>query len=137
MSMNIPMATLAARRTPVAIMLCAFCMSTSACDHGRTEREAAALAHGSPERGKDLTKAYGCGSCHTIPGIVGADATVGPPLAGIAGRSYIAGVLTNEPDHMVRWLVDPPAVDSLTAMPRLGLTPRDARDVAAYLYTLR
>lgn len=125
------------RRMAAVIAAGVFCMSVSACDRGRTEREAAALAHGSPERGKDLIKAYGCGSCHAIPGIAGADATVGPPLAGIAGRSYIAGVLTNEPDHMVRWLIDPPAVDSLTAMPRVGLTARDAHDVAAYLYTLR
>jgi cytochrome c2 len=101
------------------------------------EHEAAALAHGSPERGKALISAYGCGSCHTIPGIPGANATVGPPLTGIAGRSYIGGVLTNEPDHMVQWLLDPPAVDPKTAMPRVGLSEREAHDVAAYLYTLR
>jgi cytochrome c len=116
--------------------LAAVCIALLACDSG-TDREAAVLAHGSPPRGRQLITAYGCGSCHTIPGIAGATATVGPPLAGIARRSYIAGVLTNEPDNMVRWLLDPPAVDSLTAMPRVGLDARDAHDVAAYLYTLR
>ncbi|HZI19996.1 MAG TPA: hypothetical protein VEY09_15535 [Pyrinomonadaceae bacterium] len=55
----------------------------------------------------------------------------------MAQRSYIAGVLTNSPDNMIRWLRDPPAVDHLTAMPRLGLTEQEARDVASYLYTLR
>jgi cytochrome c len=111
-------------------------LGAAACTNG-AEHDAAVLAHGSPSRGAHLISVYGCGSCHTIPGIPGADATVGPPLAGIAGRSYIAGVLTNEPDHMVRWLLDPPAVDSMTAMPRVGLSTRDAHDVAAYLYTLR
>jgi cytochrome c len=38
---------------------------------------------------------------------------------------------------MVRWIVNPPAVDSLTAMPALGVTPREARDIAAYLYRQR
>ena len=106
------------------------------CDNS-VEHDAAVLAHGSPERGRVLISAYGCGSCHTIPGIPGANATVGPPLAGIAGRSYIAGVLTNQPDHMVQWLLDPPGVDSKTAMPKVGLTTPQAHDVAAYLYTLR
>jgi cytochrome c len=136
--MNVPAnVPVSARRVAMAIAAGVCCVAASACDHGRTEREAAALAHGSPRHGQQLIKAYGCGSCHAIPGIPGADATVGPPLAGIAARSYIAGVLTNEPDHMVRWLIDPPAVDSLTAMPRVGLSVRDAHDVAAYLYTLR
>jgi len=45
-------------------------------------------------------------------------------------------VLTNTPEHMVEWLEDPPRVDSLTAMPNMGVTRRDARDIAAFLYTL-
>jgi cytochrome c1 len=58
-------------------------------------------------------------------------------LKGIASRSYIAGVLSNTPDHMIEWLRNPPAVDSKTAMPNMNVTERDARDMAAYLYTLR
>jgi cytochrome c1 len=38
---------------------------------------------------------------------------------------------------MVRWLRDPPGVDPLTAMPRLGLGERESRDIAAYIYSLR
>ena len=80
---------------------------------------------------------YGCAGCHTIPGISGPEGLVGPPLADIARRVYIAGVLTNTPDNMVRWIVDPPAIDPLTAMPVTGITDAEARDVAAYLYSLR
>jgi cytochrome c len=69
--------------------------------------------------------------------VVGADGLVGPPLTGIASRAFIAGVLPNAPDNMIRWIRDPRAVDSLTAMPNTGVTPADARDIAAYLYTLR
>jgi cytochrome c len=123
-----------ARRLQLALAI-AMIACIAAC-HGNSDRAAAALTQGSPERGSKLIAKYGCGSCHAIPGIPGATAKVGPPLAGIAGRSYIAGVLVNQPDNMVRWLLDPPAVDSNTAMPKVGLNTRDARDVAAYLYTL-
>jgi cytochrome c1 len=62
---------------------------------------------------------------------------VGPPLDGIGGRVYIAGVLENSPDNMIRWIRDPRGVDPMTAMPPTGATERDARDIAAYLYTLQ
>jgi cytochrome c2 len=100
-------------------------------------REAAEMTGGDPARGPDLMRKYGCQSCHTIPGVVGADGLVGPPLAGIASRSYIGGVLPNAPDNMLRWIRDPKAVDPLTAMPNTGVTASDARHIVAYLYTLR
>jgi cytochrome c2 len=91
---------------------------------------------GDPQRGARAIPQYGCTSCHAIPGIVGRPVRVGPPLRGIDLRNYLGGVLPNTPDNMVRWLLDPPAVDPKTAMPNLGLTPADAADIAAYLYTL-
>jgi cytochrome c len=129
------------RRAPALLAtLCAVAIvaSAAACGDGESvEYDAATIAHGSPHRGHDLIMQYGCGSCHTIPGVEGANSTVGPPLTGIAQRSFIAGVLTNTPDHMVAWIEDPPRVDSNTAMPNMGVTARDAHDIAAYLYTLR
>ena len=99
--------------------------------------EAAAVTRGEPEAGRALIPRYGCNSCHTIPVIRGSHGAVGPPLAGIVGRMYIAGVLTNTPDHMVRWIQDPPAIDPKTAMPNLGVTEKEARDITAYLYSLK
>jgi Cytochrome c2 len=95
------------------------------------------MTGGDAERGRELIRSYGCGTCHSIPGVTGAGGLVGPPLGGIASRAYIGGVLTNAPDNMLRWLQDPRAVDPLTAMPNVGVTPSDARHIAAYLYTLR
>jgi cytochrome c2 len=112
------------------------CLTGAACSHG--ERDAIALTHGgSPSRGEALIRAYGCGSCHTIPRVAGAASTVGPNLQGIAARAYIAGVLPNTPENMMRWLMNPPAVDDKTAMPNLHVGAAEARDMAAYLYTLR
>lgn len=116
-------------------------LGLGACDLGigkqDARHQAMAMTGGNPDRAPALIRHYGCVSCHTIPGIQGANATVGPPLTSMARRSYIAGVLPNTPPNLERWIMDPPAVDSLTAMPPLGVTAADARTIAAYLYTLR
>lgn len=108
----------------------------AACGDG-DRREAMALTGGDPERGRAAIRAHGCPACHSIPGVAGADAQVGPPLRGIAKRVVIAGSLPNTPEHMVRWLMDPPAVNPGTLMPNLNLGESEARDIAGYLYTLR
>lgn len=92
---------------------------------------------GDAERGRVALDGFGCGACHLIPGVTGARGMVGPPLAQFALRSYIAGQLPNQPDNLLRWLQDPPSIEPGTAMPDLGVTPAVARDMAAYLYTLR
>ncbi|MEU5789775.1 c-type cytochrome [Micromonospora purpureochromogenes] len=91
---------------------------------------------GRPDRGAELIAQYGCGSCHTIPGVNRADGLVGPPLTRFGARSYIAGQLPNNADNLQRWIADPQAVEPGTAMPNLGVTAIDAQDIAAYLYTL-
>jgi cytochrome c len=116
--------------------LMALLIGLSSCNQS-LERTAAAMTGRNPGRGKEVLRQYGCVSCHTIPGIRGANALVGPSLQQIASRMYIAGVLPNTPENMLRWLQNPPAVDTLTAMPNVGVTEADARDMAGYLYTLR
>lgn len=93
------------------------------------------VAGGDAKRGADLIRQYGCGSCHTIPGIRRANASVGPPLQQLSKRVYIAGVIVNTPDNLARWIEHPQAVDPRTAMPEMGLSAQQARDIAAYLYT--
>lgn len=95
------------------------------------------IAGGDVVQGRHLVAAHGCASCHVIPGFRGPRSHVGPPLAGIGARGYLAGMLPNTPDNLVRWLRDPPAVAPRTAMPELGLNQAEARHVAAYLVTLR
>ena len=50
---------------------------------------------------------------------------------------YIAGSLTNQPEHLIAWLEDPQKIVPHNAMPTLGITRDQARKIAAYLYTLR
>lgn len=95
------------------------------------------LTGGEPARGRELIASYGCGTCHTVPGVEQATGTVGPPLAGVAGRSYLAGRLPNTPENMTLWVRHPQEVEPGSAMPDVGVTEEDARHIAAYLYTLR
>ena len=103
----------------------------------RTIRLASELVHGNPSLGPDKIRKYGCYTCHVIPGVTGANGLVGPPLAGIANRVFIAGKLPNSPENITRWIQHPHAIDQHTAMPEMGVSDDDSRDIAAYLYTLQ
>ncbi len=98
---------------------------------------AVALTAGNPDLGRELAQRYGCAGCHTIPGVPRAQGKVGPSLEGFAARVYIAGVTTNTPDSLIQWIQNPRSLDPKTAMPITGISSREARHVAAYLYTLR
>jgi cytochrome c2 len=92
---------------------------------------------GNAEQGKGALEAYGCGSCHTIPGIEGATATVGPTLKDFAYQHYIAGQLTNTQENLVLFIQDPQTFEPGTVMPDLGVSETDARNMAAYIATLK
>lgn len=93
------------------------------------------LSRGNGARGK-VALQHACVTCHMIPGVVGAQFPVGPSLAGIANRKYLAGMLPNTREAMIRWLCAPQIIAPGSAMPNLDVTARDANDIAAYLETL-
>ena len=98
---------------------------------------AAAQQTGNDAGGAALIARVGCGACHIIPGIPGANGLVGPPLDHMSRRIFIAGLLRNTPQNMERWLMHPQAIVRGNAMPEMGLTRTQAQDIAAYLATLR
>jgi cytochrome c1 len=100
-----------------------------------TSRSSSTVPGGDPQRGRDLIAQYGCGSCHVIDGVRGADGTVGPPLAHFGTKRLIAGTLPRTRANAIRWIRDPPAVKPITLMPVLGVRGQDARDIVAYLYS--
>lgn len=126
-----------ARRVGRGCLLALVLTLASGCQGGRSEADHVVVLGGHAQVGADVIEEKGCGACHTIPGIDAASGMVGPPLTGWARRSYIAGTLPNAPENLVKWVMDPHAVEPGTAMPDLGLSEQEARDVAAYLYTLR
>jgi len=120
--------------TALSVMFISF---TGGCARQDNDNLALSVTAGDPANGRRLLYSYGCGSCHVIPGVGEAYGTIGPPLRGFGSRLYIAGVLQNTPENLFRWIAQPQEVQPGNAMPDLGATQEQARDMAAYLYTLR
>jgi putative membrane protein len=125
------------RRVIPALLVSALAMLASAACGNDYERSAREMTGGEPTRGPQAIRKYGCDTCHVIPGVLTADATVGPPLTQIARRAYLAGRIDNTPENLIRWIRHPHSVDDRTLMPEMGVSVQDGRDIAAYLYTLR
>ena len=124
----------AARAFAVLAIACASSGSAACSDKSDLPRT---LAGADPANGLIVIERVGCASCHAVPGVrwpVGATAA---SLDGFGDSPLISGRLPNQPDTLVRFLRNAPALDPQTAMPPMPLSQAEARDVAAYLYTLR
>jgi cytochrome c len=99
--------------------------------------ESASPVAGDPARGKQLIEQYGCNSCHIVPGVEGAKGMVGPSMEHIASRQIIAMKLPNTQPNMTAYIQNPQMTDPQNAMPNLDVKPDEARDMVAYLYTLK
>jgi cytochrome c len=128
--MAAPSATFAAL---AALLLAAL---ASGCELGERDLPYGGAPSAQRVTGQRLLAQYQCGSCHAIPGVPIAQGAVGPPLSAYGRRSYIAGHLPNRPDTLAQWIVAPAALVPGTAMPAMGVSPQDARDMAAYLLAL-
>lgn len=134
-SMQVPVAILLRRTlTVLGLSIAAF---LTGCTGGRHLHSYMIPTGGSVHHGRSVIADYKCGTCHTIPGIAGAHGVFGPPLNMMARRSYIAGNFPNTPDNLTHWVMAPTSMKPRTAMPDLGLSQQQARDVTAYLETLR
>src|SRR5690606_16675224 len=92
---------------------------------------------GKKERGKKFLRDYGCGGCHTIPGVSGAVGMVGTPLTNWKDRHYLAGNYVNNSINLIECIKNPKEMDKDTLMPNLDVSEEDAWDVASYLYSLK
>ena len=121
------------RRAATSLIMVA---GLAACDQSAIPAQQR-VAGGDQEAGRAVIAAVACGICHVIPGIRGANGIVGPSLAGFGQRQLIGGVAPNRPAVLVQWVRDAPSIAPNTGMPEMPLTEAQARDVAAYLFTLR
>lgn len=111
------------------------CLTLVACP-SRESPPRRQVSGGAAGPGRRAFLKYGCGGCHAIPGVEGARGRVAPPLWAFGERAFVAGVLSNTPDNLIHWIRAPQDVSPRTAMPNLGVTEQDARDIAAFLYSL-
>jgi cytochrome c1 len=122
---------------PLSIAVLAAVLCLTACTGGKITSPYTVETGGDAHRGAAVITQYRCGACHLIPGIHDARGMVGPPLIYFGQRTFIAGEVPNSPANLVQWIRSPKSIEPGTAMPALGLSEQEARDVAAYLYTLR
>ncbi len=94
------------------------------------------VPQGDPLEAAQAIQKYGCGSCHVISGIEGAEGAVGPRLTHLSQRSFLAGELPNTPENLILWIQHPQQVKPGTAMPEMGVSDADAHNIAAYLYSM-
>jgi mono/diheme cytochrome c family protein len=92
---------------------------------------------GQVAHGKQLLTERGCVGCHQVSGAgVGAPPHVegapSPRTTQLAPDLRFARE-RSEPAALERWLLDPQQVKRDAVMPKLGLSPEDARDLAAFL----
>jgi cytochrome c len=117
-----------------AVLLLSGMLALAACGSGGSDTSADLVTDADPDRAPAAMLTHGCGSCHSIPGIQSVENGVGPDLHELGDRRYLAGQVPNRPEELVRWIQHPQEVEPGTAMPDMGVTEQEARDIAAYLY---
>jgi cytochrome c2 len=126
-----------ARGVALALVAAYGALALPSCTGKQTQEARVMTGGGDPQRGPAAIRSYGCGSCHQIPGVAGAAARVGPPLDELIQRASLAGQLPNTGENLVRWIEHPQRHRPGTLMPEMNVSEGDARDIAAYLYSVR
>jgi len=119
---------------PMSRALVATALLLAAC--GDRPGPARTIAGADPERGLAVMERVGCAACHEIPGIPWPQGLAGPSLQGFGASPMIGGRLPNQPEVLTQWLIDAPSLSPETGMPPMPVSEAEARDIAAYLYSL-
>ncbi len=87
--------------------------------------------------GQQAMVMFNCGSCHTIPGVQGANGTSAPSLAGYGSMPQILGQVPNTAQNTAAFIQNPQQVVPGATMPNLNVPAPAAQNMAAYLETLK
>jgi cytochrome c oxidase subunit II len=84
--------------------------------------------------GEKLFTAKGCVACHALYAVNAPKGMVGPNLANVGARSYLAaGTLKNTDENLAHWIRDPQGIKKGVLMPNLGVSEADSKALAAFL----
>ncbi len=85
-------------------------------------------------KGEQLFKMKGCIGCHSLQAVDAPKGMIGPNLATVGSRAYIAaGWLRNTDENLEHWIREPQTVKKGVLMPNLGVTADEAKALRAYL----
>ncbi len=99
------------------------------------EHPAGSYAGGSAEKGKEHFENFGCKACHVIGddervrNARGSSYDIAPELTHAAGKLH--------PDWIFDWIKNPRHYNPTTKMPSLRLTDQEARDLVAFIMTMK
>jgi cytochrome c2 len=95
------------------------------------------LTGGNPQVGKEKIVLHDCHSCHVIPGVEGDAHVLGPTLDHWSRRSSIISKWPNNPPNLENWIRHSEQLLPGTTMKMLSVNEQDAKDIAAYLFSIR
>lgn len=111
------------------------CAVLAACD-GPPDRTPT-LGDANAGRGRQLVADKGCVACHVFPDVKWPRGRLGPSLDDFGRQGLIAGRLPNQPGVLMQYVRNAPALVPGSAMPAIPMSDQEARDVTAYLLTLK
>jgi len=89
-------------------------------------------------QGQKLFLMKGCVGCHSLVAYNAPKGLLGPNLANVGARTYIAaGTLPNDDQNLAHWIRFPQDVKHGVLMPNLGVTEDEAKALVAFLRTHR
>jgi cytochrome c oxidase subunit 2 len=84
--------------------------------------------------GEKLFMTKGCVGCHSLVAYQAPQGMVGPNLANVGARTYIAaGTLKNNDENLAHWIMNPQGIKQGVLMPNLGVKPEEAKALVAFL----
>jgi cytochrome c oxidase subunit II len=84
--------------------------------------------------GEQLFMTKGCVGCHSLQAVSAPKGMIGPNLANVGARSYIAaGTLKNNDENLARWIRNPQGIKKGVLMPNLGVSETEAQALVAFL----
>ncbi len=119
----------------LTIVLCS--IAILGCSSGFDYSYGRKITGGDPIAGKQAIFKHDCTSCHAIPGFESNAGLAGPPLDHWSRQRMIEDSWHNTPDNLQRWIRSSESMNPNTVMKLLSINEKDARDIAAYLFSLR
>jgi cytochrome c oxidase subunit 2 len=102
----------------------------------QAKADSAARSNADPQyaKGQQLFTQKGCVGCHSLQAVDAPKGMIGPNLATVGSRAYIAaGWLKNTDENLEHWIREPQSVKKGVLMPNLGVTAEEAKALRAYL----
>lgn len=101
----------------------------------------ASMTGGDPQVGREKIVLHDCHSCHIIPGVPVNRDSRGPALKHWSKQSTIAKKWPNTPENLEEFIQHPERMlhgkDLKNEITMSSVKPQDAKDIAAYLFSIQ